>query len=105
MKRNNGNGNGRIGGVVEFSVQSKDDLKALMHVRKLLSSNGTDGTSNLDQPTRSAYFGFLDGEAIVVSCAIRLKGLIFTYVFPSLAKTCFYRWWFSSNDLGFTLGW
>lgn len=44
----------------EISVQSKDDLKALMHVRKLLSGENI----GID---RKAFLGFIEGEAIVVS--------------------------------------
>lgn len=62
----------------DLKVHSKEDLKALMHVRKLLaeaqaeaakSSNGTDGGEGdgPDQQTiKETIFGFLEGQAIVV---------------------------------------
>lgn len=63
MRRTSGSGQIR-GGATEFSVQNKEDLKALSRVRQLLSQSGSDA---LDPPTRSAYLDFLDGEAIIVS--------------------------------------
>lgn len=47
----------------EFAVTSKDDLKALMHVRKMLT--GATGAS-LDPSTRAALVGFIEGNPIMV---------------------------------------
>lgn len=48
----------------EFAVTSKDDLKALMHVRKMLT--GATGAS-VDSSTRAALVGFIEGNPIMVN--------------------------------------
>lgn len=57
----------------EVSVKSKEDLKALMHVRKLLSAmdNGNGGAAGpADPSTKAALLGFMQGAAVVVSCQL-----------------------------------
>lgn len=48
---------------VELSVHSKDDLKALMHVRKMINKIGNEA---MDPEKKRAMLGFLEGGTVVV---------------------------------------
>ncbi|KAK4053749.1 hypothetical protein OIV83_001405 [Microbotryomycetes sp. JL201] len=52
----------------EVAVKSKDDLKALMHVRKLLAAlegKGPAGDAAVDFDTKAALLGFIEGAPVV----------------------------------------
>lgn len=55
----------------EVSVKSKEDLKALMHVRKLLAGMDGAGMSAEAFAERKALLTFMDGGAVVVSSSFR----------------------------------
>lgn len=50
-----------------MSVKSKEDLKALTHVRKLLASMDEAGMSAETFAEKKALMSFMDGGAVVVS--------------------------------------
>ncbi|KAM0792241.1 hypothetical protein ACM66B_004935 [Microbotryomycetes sp. NB124-2] len=52
----------------EVAVKSKDDLKALMHVRKMLAAlegKGPTGDAAVDFDTKAALLGFIEGAPVV----------------------------------------
>lgn len=50
----------------ELRVESKDDLKALMHVRKLMMSSSGSAGGAMGEDQRAVMVEFLEGKAIVV---------------------------------------
>ncbi|GAA5870475.1 hypothetical protein JCM1840_004734, partial [Sporobolomyces johnsonii] len=52
--------------LAELTVQNKEDLKALMHVRKMLAAQqGKEGGRGEDGSRRATLFSFLDGAPII----------------------------------------
>ncbi|KAK4058928.1 hypothetical protein OIO90_000374 [Microbotryomycetes sp. JL221] len=52
----------------EVTVKSKEDLKALMHVRKLMASlegKGVGGGNDIDPEMKAALLGFIEGAPVV----------------------------------------